>query len=143
MSNSLNYGDRFARYYKDYFIFKRVKYGIGTRAKFVSYGITAMATFIGGDYPKWKSDNALIIIGEFQSPIEIIEPVYYKDDKVVVHKETIKEIITHKPHPNNVDEVFYAWWWYIAAMLIGSIFKMRLIIWIIATIRFFGWKSTK
>jgi hypothetical protein len=129
------------------FVWKDKAYGIGTKFKIKNNNKIQVATFIGDriilddGYPTYMST--------VQSPhiIEILEPVYIilEDElpKSPKQKATIKDIIAHKPHPNNIDEVFYGWWWYIAIMLIGTIFNDRWTIWIITTIIFFSWRYNK
>lgn len=65
--------------------------------------------------------------------IEIFEPVYY-----------VPQITQQSP--NNRTKPFegdiqIGWIWYIIIMVVGAIFKDRLLIWIAATASFFLWKN--
>ena len=64
--------------------------------------------------------------------LEIIEPVEIEPPPVVP--------VSNRNYPSYDDE-FYGWIWYIAIMLLGTIFNARIGIWIIATIVFFAWKN--
>lgn len=65
--------------------------------------------------------------------VKIIEPVYYVPQ-------------TTQQSPNNRTKPFegdiqIGWIWYIIIMVVGAIFKDRLLIWIAATAYFFLWKN--
>ena len=130
-------------------VWKDKAYDVGTRLKIQSckYGIQN-GTYVGDGWV--KMDNGYRQrVSVYHSPyiIEILEPVeiIFEEElpKPSQPKETLADFITSKPHPNNTDTVFYGWWWYIAIMILGAIFKDRWIIWIAASIVFFSWKHSK
>lgn len=118
----------------DRFMYKGVAYSIGTKvlvkddvfglqeATFV--GWTKHGGFVGKKYhDSFRTDDCSFII-------KIIEPVYYEEKK---SEETKESWLPAGDGP------FYALLWYIAIMMIGTIFKARFAIWIIATISFVGY----
>jgi hypothetical protein len=68
--------------------------------------------------------------------VEIIEPVYYKEQEPALQK---RKIFSLPPG----DGPFYALLWYIAVMLGGIIFNDRWLIWIVATLIFFSYIKKK
>jgi hypothetical protein len=70
--------------------------------------------------------------------IKILEPVEIKEDNEPKNSATF-----HKTHPQNTEEVFYGWIFYILVMIVGAIFIDRWLIWIGATLLFFSWRSQK
>lgn len=79
--------------------------------------------------------------------VRIIKPVYYEPPKpnASTNKDQGVNIFLRSGSGSwaSSDTIFYGLLWYIAIMLIGTIFKARLFIWIITTIVFFTWKSKK
>ena len=65
--------------------------------------------------------------------VEIVKPVYPKN--IVISSDN-----TDKPSPWDIE---IGWIWYIIIMIVGTIFKDRLIIWVFASAVFFLWKSGK
>ena len=64
--------------------------------------------------------------------LEIIEAVEVEPEPEVP--------VSNRRYPD-CDDVFHGWIWYIAIMLLATIFNARIGIWIIATIVFFTWKN--
>lgn len=75
--------------------------------------------------------------------VEIIEPVYYKEPEPDPAKKVNIFMRTGSGSWNSHDDVFHGLLLYIAVMLVGSIFKDALLIWIISTLVFFSWKAKK
>lgn len=134
----------------DYFEYKGVKYGIGTKVmvKDLCWGETE-ATFYG-----WWSNkgfdgphilgNGLNVNTIDEKIIKIIEPVYWSPPELKNDNQKSNIFIrTGSGSWQSHDEVCYGLIWYIVIMLIGSIFNDRWIIWIAATIIFFSWKHKK
>ena len=67
--------------------------------------------------------------------VEIIVPVYYEEPSVEYRRG-----IRGGPCPPE-DDIFVGWVWYIVIMVVGIIFKDRLMIWVFATAAFFLWKN--
>ena len=65
--------------------------------------------------------------------VEIVKPVYPEN--------LIK--VTDNPNRPAPWDVEIGWIWYIIIMLVGAIFKERLLVWVFATAVFFLWKSGK
>lgn len=63
--------------------------------------------------------------------VDIVRPVYPKN---LIEKANDRE------HPSPWD-MEIGWIWYIIIMILGSIFKARLMIWIFTTAYFFLWKN--
>ena len=116
-------------------------YDIGTKLRFkpLSWGDTKEGTI------EWISHNIIYIrlvdgtgwelskiCGLEKMITEIIEPVY--------SIEPPKVPVRGGPLPP-ADDMFIGWVWYIVIMLVGVIFKDRLMIWIFATAVFFLWKN--
>ena len=130
----------------EYFIrFQGKCYDVGTRLKFRS--CTASYASIYEGTIEWITHNhvgiRLVDGREYELSkirgldkliLEIILPVYYK--------EPIVEYACDRHYPSE-ENMFVGWVWYIAIMLIGLIFKDRLLIWVFATTVFFLWKSGK
>lgn len=143
---------------KDYFEFKGVKYGVGTVVNvpntldlrwFSKEQIVEEAIFVGSSCfeftkrPGWINlyESRGHLSGKYESYIEIVRPVCYKDPG--------------PPKPPNVffrtrsgtweahNDVCIGFAWYIAVMLLATIFDNAIGIWVIATIVYFCWKSKK
>ena len=143
---------------KYYFEFKGVKYGIGTIVKVPSTlelrwrprdEIMETARFGGNSCFEFMHKQGAIklyessghLSGKYEDYIEIIEPIYYQEPE--------------PPEPQNIffrtksgswdayNEVCVGFIWYVAVMLVATIFKDRVGIWTIATIIYFLWKSQK
>ena len=143
---------------KYYFEFKGVKYGIGTIVKVPSTlelrwrsrdEIMEISRFSGNSCFEFTHKHGFInlyessghLSGKYENYIEIVTPVYYQD--------------SDPPKPQNIflrtrsdtwdahNDVCIGLIWYIAIMLIATIFKDRVSIWILVTIIYFIWKSKK
>lgn len=75
--------------------------------------------------------------------VEIIEPVYYKEPPIDESKKANILVRTGSGSWDSHDDVFHGLLLYIVVMIGGIIFKDRWLIWIMATIIFFGWKAKK
>lgn len=135
----------------DYFEYKGVKYGVGTKVlvKDLCYGQTK-ATFYGwqayGSFRDSRFDCGISINDIDKKIIEIIEPVYWSPTEDVSSNYGEKSNIFTRSGSGSWqsdDEITYGLIWYIVIMLIGTIFNDRWIIWIAATIIFFSWKHKK
>ena len=134
----------------EYFIrFQGKCYDVGTRLKFhtrcMGYLFKTSEPYIG-TIEKFEETTCIIkgddgqnyyISTMLQTPThnneyisEIIEPVYY----VPKPSKPIRRC------PSDWD-VETGWVWYILVMGVGTIFNDRLLIWIIASLVFFGWKN--
>lgn len=71
----------------------------------------------------WSLDNTIV---------EIVTPVYYQEPP---------QVHTRGGPPPSEGDFFVGLVWYIAIMLIGTIFKDRLMIWVVATTIFLLWKN--
>lgn len=63
--------------------------------------------------------------------VEIIDPVYYTPNYIFGQ---------NRKRPPSWD-LEIGWIWYIIIMVVGAIFKDRLMIWVCATVYFFLWKN--
>lgn len=115
-----------------YLRYKGQYYDAGTKVKIKNqFGEIETTTFMGGGTYEpcvWYSS---LTPPEYYI-VEIIEPVYYQPPKPHVQKGL----------PAG-DGPFYALLWYIAIMVVGIIFKDRWLVWIIATLCFFGYIKKK
>ena len=126
----------------EYFLrYKGQCYDVGTRLKFRP---VASGSIVEGTI-EWISHNHIYIrladgggrqlskmFGLDNTITEIIEPVYYV--------EPPKQKTRGGPLPSEGD-LFVGWVWYIVIMLVGLIFKGRLMIWVFASVIFFLWKN--
>ena len=129
----------------EYFLrYKGKCYDVGTRLKFKP----STGGFIKEGTIEWISHNHISVRladghswqlcklwGLDNTIVEIIEPVYYDPPTV-----ECKRGITGGVCPPE-DQIFVGWVWYIVIMLVGAIFKDRLMIWVVASAVFFLWKN--
>ena len=141
---------------KNYFIYKGVAYGIGTKVLFTEKFYNTLPysdkakhqpyTFVSGwgnnqklfrwhEYEDWKR-------GEFRSPFitnpdeeiaEIIEPIYV--ELIPWQKQAFNNMASGKVHA----DIFGGILLYIITMVIGAIFNDRILIWVAATLIFICW----
>lgn len=121
-------GTKLRFYYKDHGVLLGVKTGV--IEKFINGHIIIKTDdgFICDSYstiPNLYDFDKIIV--------EIIEPVYYKEEP--------KQIPTNNRNYPSEDSIFIGWILYVLIMLVGTIFKARLMIWIFATALFFLWKN--
>ena len=139
-----------------YFEFKGVKYGIGTIVRVPRYDdlrwfskeeLLTEAIFVGGGYFNFTQIKGSVFLagdklkGKYEEYIEIVKPVYYQEPE--------------PPKPTNIffrtgsgsweahNDVVYGFIIYMVVMIIATLFKARVGLWILATIVYFGWKSKK
>lgn len=127
------------------FLYKEQYYDVGTKVKIKTrWHGEVVATFLGYD----EFDNVL----KYEIPVgaqienyivEIIEPVYYQGSKPNAYKKSSIFTRTGSGSASSSDDVFHGLLLYIAVMLGGIIFNDRWLIWIAATVIFFGWKAKK
>lgn len=130
----------------DRFMYKGVAYGIGTKVLVENVFGLQEATFVG-----WTKDEGFV--GEnyrnsFRTDdcsfiIKIIEPVYYVEKEEPKGKPCSIWTRTGSGSWNSHNEVCVGLVIYILVMIVGAIFNARILIWIMATIIFFGWKAKK
>lgn len=144
-------------YRKDYFIYKGVAYGVGTKVilnKSVHFRFyntdqakNKLYTFIcsfsdgynlfrseGSNNPKEQWMNSQIRLENFDEDIEtIVQPVYAK--LVPWQENAFNNMINGTVHPDIFGGVII----YVLIMIIGALFFARLIIWVFATIVFILW----
>lgn len=142
---------------KQYFEFKGIKYGVGTVVKvpitldlrwLPKEQIMKEAKFVGGGYFQFPNCTGSIFLceerglsGKYEEYIEIINPVYYEEPEPLKQPNIFLRTKSGSWDAHN--QVCIGLIWYIIIMLVGTIFKDRLMIWVFATIVFFAWKSQK
>ena len=131
----------------EYFIrFQGKCYDVGTKLRFRTQS-ASWASILEGKI-EWISHNVFYIrltdgggwqlsktFGLENTIVEIIEPVYYKEPPV----EYVRGLRGGACPPE--DEIFVSWVWYILIMVVGVIFKDRLMIWVFVSAVFFLWKN--
>ena len=75
--------------------------------------------------------------------VEIVKPVYYIPPEPEQPKKANIFVRSGSGSSAHNDDIFHGLLLYIVVMLVGTIFKDRWLIWIFATIFFFGWKAKK
>lgn len=143
---------------KYYFEFNGVKYGIGTIVKVPSTldlrwrsrdEIMALSKFCGNSCFEFVHKQGFInlyessghLSGKYEDYIEIIEPVYYHEPEPMKTQNIFLRTRSDTWDAHN--DVCVGLIWYIAIMLLATIFKDRIGIWILTTIVYFLWKSKK
>ena len=126
-----------------YLYYKGQYYDAGTKVKIRNKsGEIETATYLGGgSYEPYVSYFSLNKPETYI--VEIIEPVYYYPQQQDDAKKSSVFTRTGSGSWNSHDNVFYGLLLYIAVMIVGAIFKDRWLIWIMATVIFFGWKAKK
>lgn len=120
-----------------YLYYKGQYYDVGTVVKIqTKWNGIKEATFYGwgaqgGFWRDGITDNCHWFETE-KYIVEIVKPVYPKDPVKV----------SNYNGPASWD-IEIGWIWYILIMMVGTIFNDRLLIWFVATIIFFSWKSGK
>ena len=132
----------------EYFVrFQGKCYDVGTKLKFYDYvfGIRnpypttgtiekfiSTTCFIKGDDGRIYTFSTAVQESGNRYVAEIIEPVYYNPPKQSFTKSK------NYPAPWDVE---IGWIWYIVIMVFGTIFNERFLLWTVATVFFFLWKS--
>lgn len=124
----------------EYFLrYKGQCYDVGTRLRFKRFGYEEegqIEWFINNNVGIRLTNGSLWTIGMLwgldNTITEIIEPVYYV--------EPPKKKVYGGPLPSE-DDLFVGWVWYIVIMLIGTIFRANVAIWIFSTAIFLLWKN--
>ena len=123
-----------------YFKYHELLYDVGTKVRFKQkyqwQGITE-GTVIrinpNSIDVKHEGDVTTIYRWDIESKIiEIVEPVYYT--------KVIESLPNNRVYPSE-SSVELGWIWYIIIMVVGAIFKDKLMIWVCATAYFFMWKN--
>lgn len=136
---NFDYNDQLARKYLKY---HNVYYDIGTKVKLRTPSGIKDAIFTGWRFDGksfktieyvnlWDTEYTFSVANDCIT--EIIDPVYPKF-------EITPESTSERECPASWD-VEIGWIWYIIIMVVGAIFKDRLMIWIFATIVFFLWEK--
>lgn len=142
-------------YRKDYFIYKGVVYGIGTKVLLSETGCKKhyisqknkdkphtfmfgsndeMYVFNWVDHKGGKYGSSGITTSNLDEDIkEIVEPVYV--ELVSWQKKALGNMINGTVHP----DIFGGVLLYITVMVVGAIFIDRLLIWVFATVVFIIW----
>ena len=142
---------------REYFIYKGVKYGIGTKVLLSDIGCQrhyisqkhkdmphtfGFGSTDGKNSFNWRHQwggeyglsNATILDCYLDEDIkEIVEPIYV--ELVPWQMKAINNMMDDKIHP----DIFSGVVLYILVMLVGTLFYARMTIWIVATIIFIGW----
>jgi hypothetical protein len=140
-----------------YFEFQGVKYGIGTILKVPrtldlrwrsKEQIMKEAEFVGGGCFEFLNHTGSIFLcqnrglsGPYEEYIEIIKPVYYQEPEGLKPQNIFLSTGSGSWDAHN--DICVGLIWYIIIMVVGVLFKARLIIWVLATWYFFAWKSKK
>lgn len=121
-----------------YLYYKGVYYDVGTKVKLrTKWNEEVTTTFLGGrNYEGVGQYSFYSLEAPETYIIEIIEPVYYQPLKRDSFKACTCGWLSD-------DATVIGFIWYIFIMLFGIIFKARILIWIVATLIFFSWKSQK
>ena len=128
----------------EYFIrFQGKCYDVGTRLRFYSskrtWGIpksgiieefNGTACIIKGDDERTYILSTVAQENGHRCVVEILKPVYYVEKR--------KNTNRNCPPIWKVENVLI---WYIIIMVVGILFKARLLIWIVATVIFFTWAT--
>ena len=131
----------------EYFIrYKGLLYDVGTRLKFKAYSygyywgekegviekFIGSTVFIKGDDGILYEYSTTKYLVDFDKVIiEIIEPIYYTLEK---------SSVADRDCPPSWD-IEIGWIWYVILMVVGAIFKARIIIWVFVSAYFFLWKN--
>lgn len=123
------------------FIYNGIEYKEGTKVKILTsrYGEQIMVYSDSPWLSEFKSDKPTVPNIKVSTPnveylkiTEIVEPVYARN--TIIDTTTSDK---YRPAPWDVE---IGWIWYIIIMVVGTIFNCRWLIWIFATVIFFGWK---
>ncbi len=136
---------------RTYLPYKGIYYDVGTRLRFKA---RANGFYVGvreGVIEKFinttmfiKADDGIIyefcttrnLVNFDKEILEIIEPVYWAPPEETLTQHNNQ----NRPAPWDIE---IGWIWYIVIMIVGSIFKERFMVWVMATAIFFLWKSGK
>lgn len=126
-----------------YLYYKGQYYDVGTKVKIKDkHNHIITTTYMGGG--SYRPYVFFYSLGKPETYIvEIVEPVYYVPQQEEAPKKASIFTRTGSGSWNSHDDVFHGLLLYIAVMLGGIIFKDRWLIWITATLIFFGWKKKK
>ena len=122
-------------------------YDVGTKVKMKIKGEIIETTYLGsgGKYARYQFEGIEHTFNACPNLhhiiIEIVEPVYYQEPPVDESKKENIFFRTGSGSAAHSDDVFHGFLLYLAVMLGGIIFKDRWLIWIMATIVYFGWKK--
>lgn len=122
-------------------------YDVGTKVRMKFKNEELITTYLGGDdrYAyKFEGLPPNMFNGGSHPQnriIEIIDPVYPQAPNIDKSKRANIFFRTGSGSAESADNVFHGFLLYLAVMIIGTFFNARLLIWIIATITYFGWKS--
>lgn len=139
LDNNYDWNDQLAA---KYLLYKGIYYDIGTKVKINSICGVQDAVFTGWQPYTGQSFQMECACGEHygssfganQYIVEILEPVYADLSEYI---ETDYAVQRQSPPKWDIE---MGWIWYITIMLVGIIFKERLLIWLLTSAIFFGWK---
>ncbi len=121
-----------------YFVYKGVYYDVGTRVKLKTrWAGVVETTFLGYQTYDCYLQRAGATPDEYI--VEIIESVYYIPPPEPKPKKANIFFRTGSGSAAHNDDVFHGFLLYLAVMLGGIIFNDRWLIWIMATMVYFGW----
>lgn len=137
----------------NYFTFQGQNYYVGSMVKLKAISKSFEEILLNNDYVKIiahiiiddKKDMYIISFRDKwgkQCEWRIHEPAENFIDHVQVSNNTTPP----KPQyykDTEISDMFYGWVVYIAVMLVGSIFKGNIVIWLLASIIFFKWRKDK
>ncbi len=123
-----------------YFEYKGIKYAAGTRLKYKSstYGIQTY-TFNGAEYcsefipDDERVQKVLSYRARTDCIVEIIEPVFY-DEKNQKKSEKFQ-------NDNSDMTIETAFLFYVIIMVVGTVFKIKWVVWVLTTIGFAIWRA--
>ena len=126
-----------------YFVYRGIKYGPGTIALIKDrWSGVQQATYLRGD--DWDGISKYARIGCIPDEyiIQIIKPIYYQELSVEEYKKANIFVRTGSGSAAHNDDIFHGLLLYIIVMIGAIIFNDRWLIWISATVIYFGWLKT-
>lgn len=143
---------------KDYFEFQGVKYGVGTIVRVPTTRdirwlpkdkLVKEAKFVGQSKFVFIPTTRFVILyeslghlsGAYEEYIEIVKPVYYQEPEPL--KTTNVLFRTGSGTWDAHNDVCIGFIWYLAAMIITTLFKGCIVFWVLETIIYFAWKAKK
>ena len=122
------------------FVYNGIEYDVGTKVKIqtIRYGEQIMTLRQGGvtgiEFVGENLYSIPIRSNTSNIVIEIVDPIYVQTQS---ENDAGKKHRT-RPAPWDVET---GWIWYVIIMIVGAIFKDRLLIWAVASAIFFLWKN--
>ena len=140
---------------QNYFVYNGKRYGPGTIFKIKNpnskcyYDTEAQAVFIGCNH-----DNDFYIFTVYDKTYRYHKNCFYNSLIEVIGGADVETASKYMPRSMqnkeysfrkelDIDGMLIAWLWYVFIVAIGTIFYARIIIWIIASVVFFNYRSQK